>query len=156
VSEQYLNRSEIDGEVEQNTVTQPSFPFKPGPYRLYLLRLQRAFRSHHMAGVPGPTLPRRWVELRLSHCSLHLAGLADGDVLPRKLPGTLGTFLSLIETIGNRRWVVFCQSALVPGCVDCVEKRLRLSASSSRFGRKVAEASVGRWTVVDCEPSRSQ
>src|SRR5882757_8975707 len=45
---------------------------------------------------------------------------------------------------------------LVPGCADCVEKRLRLSASSSRFGPKVVEASVGRWTIVDCEPSRSQ
>jgi hypothetical protein len=56
----------IDGEVEQSTVTQPSFPFKPEPYRPYLLRLQRVFSPHHMAGVPRPTLPRRWVELRMS------------------------------------------------------------------------------------------
>jgi hypothetical protein len=40
----------------------------------------------------------------------------------RKLLGTLETFLSLIETVGNRRSVAFCQSALVPGCVDCIEK----------------------------------
>ena len=53
----------------------------------------------------------------------------------------------------RHRW--FCRSALVPGFVDCVE-RLRPSASSSRFGPKVVEASAGRWTVVDCEPSSSQ
>src|SRR5258708_6696871 len=63
----------INGEVEQSTVTQPSLPFKSEPYRPYLLRLQRAFHPHHMAGVPRPTLPRRCVELPMSHCSLHLA-----------------------------------------------------------------------------------
>jgi hypothetical protein len=80
----------IDGEVEQSTVTQPSFPFKPEPYRPYLLRLQRAFRPHHMAGVPRPTLPRRWVELRMSHCSLHRAGLAGRDVRPKKVAWDTG------------------------------------------------------------------
>src|SRR5262249_14959890 len=61
----------------------------PEPNGPNLLRLERALRADHASGVPGPPLPDRRVELRMSHFVLLLAGLARSRVHSLQSAGVL-------------------------------------------------------------------
>ena len=53
----------VDGEVEERAVAEVSFPVEPESDGPNLLRLERALRTDHASGVPGPPLRDRRVEL---------------------------------------------------------------------------------------------